>query len=83
VRGARGNSRPYREHFYRATDGIDDAAELADIAVPSALDDAAVVERNGRVNKVAAERPEARESPILVGAGKPAIADDVGHQDRG
>jgi hypothetical protein len=34
--------------------------------------------RSGRT-----QRPEPRESPLLVGAGEPAVADDIGDQDRG
>jgi hypothetical protein len=30
----------------------------------------------------AAEPPQARKGPILVGAGKPAITDDIRNQDR-
>ena len=52
-------------------------------AVAGALDDAAVVHGDGRVDQVAAQRPEPRQNPVLVGSGKPRIADDVGHQDRG
>ncbi len=52
-------------------------------AVAGALDDAAVMGGDGRIDQVAAESPEAREGSVLVGAGKPAVADDVGHQDRG
>ena len=34
------------------------------------------------IDQVAAERPQPRQNPVLVGSGKPRIADDVGHQDR-
>ena len=37
---------------------------------------------DGRVDEVAAEPPQARKRPILVGAGKPAITDDIRNQDR-
>ena len=69
--------------FNGATHGVDDAAELDDAAVAGALDDAPMVHRDGRVDQVAAKRPKPRENPILVRTGKPRIADDVGHQDRG
>ena len=52
-------------------------------AVAGALDDASVVHGDGRVDQVAAQRPQPRQNPVLVGPGKPRIADDVGHQDRG
>ena len=51
-------------------------------AVAGALDDAAVMHGDGRVDQIAAQRPQPRQDPILVGPGKPRIADDVGHQDR-
>jgi hypothetical protein len=62
---------------------VDDAAELDDAAVTRALDDAPVVHGDDRVDQVAAERPQPRQNPILVGSGKTRIADNVGHQDRG
>ena len=69
--------------FNGAVHCVDDAAELDDAAVAGALDDAAVMHRDGRVDQVAAQRPQPRQNPVLVGSGKPRIADDVGHQDRG
>ena len=69
--------------FNGAVHRVDDAAELDNCAVAGALDDAAVVHGDGRIDQVAAKRPKPRQNPILVGAGKPRIADDVGHQDRG
>ena len=51
-------------------------------AVAGALDDAAVMRGDGGIDQVAAEAAKAREGSVLVGAGKPAVADDVGHQDR-
>ena len=35
------------------------------------------VERDGRVNEVAAERPKARQGAVLVCPGESAISDDV------
>ena len=71
-----------RLDFDRAAHGVDDAAELDDRAVAGALDDAAVVHGNDRVDQVAAKRPEPRQRAVLVGAGEPAIAGDIGHQNR-
>src|SRR6516164_4819767 len=68
--------------FDRAAYRVHHAAKLDDAAVPGTPDDPAVVERNGRVKEVAAERPEARERAFLVGSHKPRVADDVGDQDR-
>ena len=69
--------------FNGAVHCVDDTAELDDAAVAGALDDAAVVHGDGRIDQVAAERPQPRQNPVLVGSGKPRIADHVGHQDRG
>ena len=62
---------------------VDDTAELDDAAVAGALDDPAVMHGDGRIDQIAAQRPQPRQDAILVGAGEPRIADDVGHQDRG
>jgi hypothetical protein len=69
-------------HLDGAAHGVDDAAEYDDVAVTGALDDAAVMHGDRRADQVAAERPEPGEHAILVGAGKPRIADNVGNQDR-
>ena len=69
--------------FNGAVHRVDDAAELDNCAVAGALDDASVVHGDGRVDQVASERPQPRQNPVLVGSGKPRIADHVGHQDRG
>ncbi len=67
----------------RAADRVDDAAKLDDRAVAGAFDDPAVVGGDGGVDEVAAQTPQTRERPILVGAGQPAVPDDIGNQDRG
>ena len=61
---------------------VDDTPKLDNCAVAGALNDPAVVHGDGRIDQVAAQRPEPRQNPVLVGSGKPRIADDVGHQDR-
>src|SRR5271154_5927582 len=66
----------------RASHRVDHAAEFSDEPVASALDYAAVVDGNDRVDEVAAQRAEPRKRAILVRAGEPAIADDIGDQDR-
>ena len=68
--------------FNSAVHRIDDTAELDDAAVAGALDDPAMVDGDGRVDQVASQRPQPRQNAVLVGPGKPRIADDVGHQDR-
>ena len=35
------------------------------------------------IDQVAAQRPQPRQNSVLVGSGKPRVADHVGHQDRG
>ena len=37
---------------------------------------------DGGVGEVAAETPKTRERAILVGAGQPAVSDDIRYQDR-
>src|ERR1700727_957244 len=66
----------------RTTRRVDYAAELGDEPVASALDDAAVAGGDCWINEVAAQRPEPGESSLLVRPGQPAIADDIGDQDR-
>ena len=46
------------------------------------LDDAPMVYGDCGINQIAAQRPQARQNPVLAGPGKPRIADDVGYQDR-
>jgi hypothetical protein len=50
-------------------------------AFASPLDDAAAVRRDGRIDQVAAERPNARKRAAFVRPCKPAIAGDVGRQN--
>ena len=69
-------------NFHRAAHGVDDATELDQSAVAGALDDAAVMESDGRIDQVAAKRPELGKRAPLVGADEPAVANDVGHQNR-
>ena len=42
-----------------------------------------VMHGDGRIDEVAAQRPQPRQNAVLVGSGQPRIADHVGHQDRG
>ena len=45
----------------RAADGVHDAAKLDNASIAGALDDAAVMSGDGRVDEVAAEPPQARK----------------------
>ena len=69
-------------HLDRAAHRVDDATELDDRAVASALDGAAVMGGDGGIDKVAAKAPQSRKRPLLVAPGEPAVADDIGDQDR-
>ena len=69
-------------HLKRAAHGVDHAAELDDRAVSGALDDVAVMGGDRRVDEVAAETAKTHERALLIGAGEPAIADDVRNQNR-
>jgi hypothetical protein len=61
---------------------VNNAAELDDAAVAGAFDDASPVSGDGWVDKIAAKPSQPRERPLLIDAGQPAIADDVGDQNR-
>jgi hypothetical protein len=68
--------------FNGAAHRVDDAPELDDAAVTRALHDAPMVHSDGRIDQVAAERPQSRQNPVLVGPGEPAIADHIRAKDR-
>src|SRR5271165_5215491 len=68
-------------HLDGAPHRIDDAAKFDQNAVARALNHPAVMNRNDRVDQVASERAQPRQDAILVGAGKPREADDVGDQN--
>ena len=46
-------------------------------AVASALDDPSVMHGDGRIDQVAAQRPQPRQDAILVRASEPGVADDI------
>jgi len=66
----------------RAADRVDHAAKLDNAPIARAFDDTTMMSRNSRIDQIAAEPPQARKGPILVGAGEPAITDDIRNQDR-
>ena len=70
-------------HFDCAAHGVDNASELDDAAVAGALDDAAVMGRYRWIDQIAAKASKTRERTLFIGAGEPAISDDIGDQDRG
>jgi hypothetical protein len=65
----------------RATRRIDHAVELRNEPVASALDHPAAVGGDHRIDQIAAQGSEPRERSLLVEAGEPAVADDIGDQD--
>ena len=69
-------------HFDRAAHGVDHAAELDEAAVAGALDDAPVMHGDGGIDQIAAQRPQPRQSAILVRSREPAVADDIRDQNR-
>ena len=64
-----------------AFDGIDDAAELYQRAVPDQLDDPALVLRHSRIEDDLAVALQRRERPRFVGAHHAGIADHVRRKD--
>ena len=69
-------------HLDGAAHGIDHAAELNDGSVAGALDHAPIMDGDGRVDQIAAQRSQPRQCAILVGASKPAVSDHIRHQNR-
>jgi len=70
-------------HFDGAAHGVDHAAEFDQSSIAGALYDTAAMHRDRRVDEIAAERPEAGKSAVLVRPGEPAETDHVGRQNRG
>ena len=69
-------------NLHGAAHRVDHAAELHERAVAGALDDPPAMRGDGRIDQVAAQRPQPRQRALLVRAGQPAVAGDVGRQDR-
>jgi len=55
--------------------------EFDQASVIGALYDAPVMGGESPVDQIAAQAPEARERPVLVCAGHPAVTDDIRNQD--
>ncbi len=66
----------------RAADRVHDAAKLDNASIAGAFHDTPVMSGDGGVDEVAAQTAQARKGPILVGAGEPAVSDDIRNQDR-
>ena len=69
-------------HLNRAADGVDHAAKFDEAAVAGALDDAPVMRSDRGIDQIAPQRSQPRQRPLFVRAGEPAVADDIGDQDR-
>ena len=69
-------------HLDGAADGVHHTAELDQSPIARALDDAAVVHGDGRIDEVAAQGPQPCQGAIFVRTGEPAVADHVSGQDR-
>ena len=69
-------------HLDGAAHRVDHAAELDDRPVAGALDHAPVMHGDGRIDEIAAQRPEPRQRTVLVRPGQPAEADHIGGEDR-
>ena len=69
-------------HLDGAAHRVHHAAELDDASVAGALNYAAVMHGDGRIDQVASECPEPRQSAILVGASEPAVSDHIRRQYR-
>jgi hypothetical protein len=70
-------------HLDRAANRVNDAAELDDAPIARALHDPAVMNGDGRVDQIAAERAKSRQDAILVRTREPAVANNIGSQDCG
>ena len=69
-------------YFDGAAYGVDDAAEFGDQTVAGALDDPPIMHADGRVDEIAAQRPQASQRALLVGARKTAESDDISGKNR-
>jgi adenylate cyclase len=69
-------------HLDGATHGINYATKFNKRAIACPLHDAALIHGDGRIDQAASERPQPRQYPVLVGAGKPAISDYIRYQNR-
>ena len=69
-------------HFDGAAHRVDDATELDETAIASALDYAAMMRGDGGVDQIAAQPPQPDRYEPRLRCGEPAVADNIGDQDR-
>jgi hypothetical protein len=65
-----------------AAHSIDGAPELDENAISRPLNDAAVMQSDGGVEQITAERPQPRKRLLLIGTGKLAVSDYVRRKNR-
>ena len=86
IRRSSGKTRIALDHavlqFDGATHGVDDAAKFDKESVAHAFDDAPVMDGDGRIDEIAAQRPQARQRAILIRAGEPAKSHHICGEDR-
>jgi hypothetical protein len=68
-------------HLNSAAHGVHDTAKLDKDAIARPLNDAAVMQRDGGVEQIAAECAKPRKRPLLVGTGKLAVSGYVCRKD--
>jgi hypothetical protein len=61
-------------HLEWAAYCINYASKLDEEAISCSLNDAAVMQADGRVEQVASQRPQPRKRPLLIGASKLAVS---------
>src|SRR5271166_4904102 len=64
-------------HLNGATHGVDHAAEFDERPVAGALHDAAMIDRDRRIDEIASKRPEPRQRALLVSACESAEPDHI------
>jgi hypothetical protein len=70
-------------YFDGAAHGIDDAAEFNESAVASTLECPPIMDGDGGIDEVAAQRSQSRQGAILVRSCQSAETDDIGGKNRG
>ena len=71
-----------RLHFDGTAHSVNHAPELDERTITGPLYHASPVHSDGRIDQIAAQRPEPRQSAVFIGSGKPAEADHIRRQDR-
>jgi hypothetical protein len=66
----------------RAAHSVDHAAKFDKEAVAGALDDAPMMRGDRGVNQIVAQPPQPRQRAIFIRSSQPAVADNIGDQDR-